>query len=275
MKRILPALCAALLLVPLAVTAEQPDFSDTLSSMEKLFTSDTLSQLEENRSEGKAGFNRFFTSDGRATHLPGVDIAGDLIQSAYSVDYAVGVESLYLIPWQDVSARLTHLSRDEFRLEIYNTLRKISSLQGIEYYSASRERMRTLFAESWAINNPEDQKKLEDPLVRSIPEEDSIYIHQRDLTFGNNISEVHYQSSGDYFRMNIVNLTTMTYMFFPVVRKENMSMQLLIVPAQEGIAFYGLNTVDVMKLKVFYDKMRDSFTNRMVALYNWFLTELD
>jgi len=274
MKRIIPILYVALLLVPLAAAAEQPDFSDTLASMEALFTSDTLSQLDENRNEGKAGFNRFFTSDGRATHLPGVDIAGDLIQSAYSIDYAVGVESLYLIPWQDISPRLTKLSQEEFRLEIYNILRKISSLEGIEYYSASRERMRTLFAESWAINNPEDQKKIDDPLVSSIPQEDTIYIHQKDLTFGKNISEVHYQSSGDYFRMNIVNLTSMTYMFFPVVGKENMSMQLLIVPVQEGIAFYGLNTVDVMKLKIFYDKMRDSFTNRMVALYSWFLTEL-
>ncbi len=263
-----------LVFLPLSVAAQQPEFADSLSSMNSLFTSDTISQLQEQQALDAQGFNRFFTSEGRAIHLPAVDISTDLIQSAYKIDYAVGVESLYLIPWEDISPELRQLPRDQFLLEVYNILRSVSTLQGIEYYSASRERMRTLFAECWAVNNPDDKEKIADPVVNTIPAKDIVYIHQKDLTFGKNISEVQYQNSGNYFRMNIVNLTTMTYMLFPVVGKENMSMQMLIVPSKEGIVFYGLSTVDVMDLKIFYNKMRDSFTNRMIALYNWFLAQL-
>ena len=274
MKKILLTAITIALLLPSTMSAGQPEFKDSLPTMGELFTADTLSQLNKRLSEGEEGFNRFFTDESRAVHLPGVSIAGDLIQSAYSIDYVVGVESLYLIPWSDISSSLTSLPEEEFQLEVYNILRSISSLQGIEYYSASRERMRTLFAEAWAINDPDDKEKIADPLVDRIPASDTVYIHQKDLTFGKNISKVEYQSRDNCFRMNIVNLTTMTYMFFPLVGKENMSMQMLIVPSQEGVLFYGLNTVDVMDLKIFHNKMRDSFTNRMIALYNWFLSQL-
>lgn len=267
-------ICAGLLLLPFTSTAAEPDFIESLSSMKSLFTSDTLAQLEQSQAEAQTGFNRFFTNDSRAVHLPAVNLSGDLIEAAYSIDYVVGVESLYLIPWKEVSSELTALPRPEFLLEVYNILRSISSLEGIEYYSASRERMRTLFAEAWAVKSPEDKQKIADPLVEHIPDRDTIFIHQKDLTFGKNISKVEYQRGEQSFRMNIVNLTTMTYMFFPIVGKENMSMQLLIVPSREGVLFYGLNTVDVMDLKIFHNKMRDSFTNRMVALYNWFLSQL-
>lgn len=274
MKKILLTASILVSLLPFTLSAGQPDFENSLPSLDELFTSDTLSQLEASLAEDEEGFNRFFTDEGRAVHLPDVDLSGDLVKSAYASDYAVGVESLYLIPWSAISSALTSLPADEFQLKVYNILRSISTLQGIDYYSASRERMRTLFAETWAINNPDEKEKRADPLVDRIPKRDTVYIHQKDLTFGKNVSKVEYQKGDNSFRMNIVNLTTMTYMFFPLVRKENMSMQMLIVPSQEGVLFYGLNTVDVMDLKIFHNKMRDSFTNRMIALYNWFLSQL-
>ncbi|MFW6362170.1 MAG: DUF6675 family protein [Spirochaetota bacterium] len=274
MEKILLTVSVLVSILPFTLSAGQPEFSDSLPTMDELFTNDTLTRFEQALDEGETGFNSFFTDDSRAVHLPAINLSDDLIQAAYAIDYVVGVESLYLIPWNDVSRSLTSLPREEFLLEVYNILRSISSLQGIEYYSASRERMRTLFAEAWAINNPDEKKKIADPLVDQIPDQETIYIHQKDLTFGKNISKVDYQSGSNSFRMNIVNLTTMTYMFFPIVGKQNMSMQMLIVPSQQGVVFYGLNTVDVMDLKIFHNKMRNSFTNRMIALYNWFLVQL-
>jgi hypothetical protein len=157
---------------------------------------------------------------------------------------------------------------------LYNTLRSISTLQGIEYYSASRERMRLLFEESWTISGPQDRKRIEDPLVREIPDEDTIYIHQKDLTFGTNRYRVEYLHNSGTISMDIVNITTMRYSIFPLVGEENMSMRLLVVPVAEGIVFYGLNTVDMLDLAIFHKKMEDSFTNRMIALIDWFSRQI-
>lgn len=239
--------------------------------LEEVLSPGTISMLNRELSSGKQGINRFFpSSEGREEHLPRVALAGDLKKAAYKIDFSVGVETVYLIPWEDVSKQVKELPREEFSLRIYNILRSVSTLEGIEYYSASRGQMRTLFAECWAIRGPEDPMRIADPLVASIPRQDSIYIHQKDLTFGKNISRVDYQSDGADVRMGIVNLTTMTYMFFPIVGKENMSMQILVIPSREGILFYGLNTVKVLDLPIFYKKMESSFSNRMTALFSWF-----
>jgi len=242
--------------------------------LDELFQDHTIEELSHMNTSEHSGINRFYTSEGGAVHLPATGLAADLLDAALGVDYSVGVESLYLIPWREVSPELSGLPAEEFDRRIYNILRKVSSLEGIEYYSASREKMRTLFAECWAIDNPDDRRRIEDPLVSEIPESDTIFIYQKDLTFGKNISRVDYQYKTGQFRMGILNLTTMTYMLFPVVGRENMSMQILILPCREGIVFYGLNTVKVLDLPIFYKKMESSFTNRMIALSDWFADHL-
>lgn len=251
------------------------DLREAFPELNTVLTANSVSLLENAASSEEGGINRFFTADGgRPEHIPSIPPAQDLLDAAYEIDFSIGVETIYLIPWTKVSDSIKNLSEDEFRLRIYNILRSVSTLEGIEYYSASREKMRTLFEECWAIDNPDTRNRIDDPLVQTVPPTDSIFIHQKDLTFGKNISRVNYQSSESQFRMGIVNLTTMTYMLFPIVGKENMSMQLLVVPTQEGILFYGLNTVKVLDLRIFYKKMESSFTNRMIALFNWFQAQL-
>ncbi|HDQ14455.1 MAG TPA: hypothetical protein ENN41_06545 [Sediminispirochaeta sp.] len=261
--------------VGLVSAAEKsPAFVAEFPKFEQLFSQQSRQLLKQELSTGKEGINRFFTSDEKPSHVPGVQLSVDLLQAANRVDYTVAVESLYLIRWEDINPQFTRLTRDNFMLEIYNILRSVSSLEGIEYYSASQERMRTFFEECWAINNPEERKRIPDPLVSSIPPLDAVYIHQKDLTFGKNRSRVEYQSAENHFRMGIVNITTMTYMLFPIVGKENMSMQFLVIPTDEGIVFYGLNTVKVLDLPIFYKKMESSFSNRMSALFSWFQNQV-
>jgi hypothetical protein len=230
--------------------------------------------LSEIRSSDDSGINRFYNSEEKAELTPASALSSTVVESANSIDYTVGIESLYFIPKEKLDDELLELPRDELLLSLFNTLRSISSLEGIEYYSASRERMRTLFAETWVIRSPDDRTRLPDPIVKSIPEEDTVYIHQKDLTFGKNISEVVYRHEGNALSMSISNETTMRYMLFPLVKKGNMSMQMLILPVKEGIVFYGLSSIDVLDLKIFYDKMRDSFTNRLIALKDWFLDQV-
>ena len=226
------------------------------------------------RSSEEGGINRFFTSEETSQFTPASLLSGELTGSASAIDYAVGVESLHFIPKETLAPELRGISTDEYLLSLYNTLRSVSTLEGIEYYSASRERMRTLFAETWVIKGPDDDTRLPDPLVSTIPRKDTLYIHQKDLTFGENVSRVVYRHEGSALSMSITNETTMRYMLFPLVREGNMSMQMLILPVSEGIVFYGLSTVDVLDLKVFYKKMRASFTNRLIALKDWFISQV-
>ncbi len=253
---------------------------DAFSSLDAILRQDVIKELDqaeetkEPGTGGTGGIHRFFTSEERPEYTPDSSLSRILIEAAFEIDYAVGVESLYLISRQHLDPALREKPREEILLELYRTLQTVSSLEGIDYYSASRERMRTLFAETWVIAGPEDDKRLSDPLPDRIPPEDTLYIHQKDLTFGENISKVQYRHEDCALSMSISNETTMRYMLFPLVKEGRMSMQLLILPVQEGILFYGLSTVDVLNLKVFYKKMRSSFTNRLVALKDWFISQV-
>ena len=271
MKRKCRILLLALLLALLAVPASfAVDFS-TFPSARDLLPGDMVSKLEERR---EAGLNRFFTDEQFLSYIPNCSLADTVFKAVRESDYKIGVETLYLIPEEQISRSIRAKERDAYLLELYNTLRAISTLEGIDYYSASRDRMRLLFAESWAISGPEERERIPDPTVSEIPSEDTVYIHQRDLTFGTNRYRVEYLREEDTFSMNIVNITTMTYMIFPLVGQGNMSMRLLIIPVKEGLIFYGLNTVNMLDLKVFHKKMEDSFTNRMIALFDWYARQV-
>ena len=111
----------------------------------------------------------------------------------------------------------------ESRLRIYNILRSLSTMKGIQYYSASRERMRTLFAESYVVEGPDGEKRLPDPVADEIPVYSRLYALQEDLTFGENIYLMEFHYSGETFLLDSTNLTTMNYFFLPMVNRKTAS----------------------------------------------------
>jgi hypothetical protein len=76
---------------------------------------------------------------------------------------------------------------DDERLRLYNGALALSSLSGIQYYSASRKTMRTFYEYSRVIDGPDTKQVLPDPVFSAIPREQYIYARQKDLTFGDNI----------------------------------------------------------------------------------------
>ena len=263
-----------LLLLPLlflfAPAAFAVDF-ETFPAAREVLPGNMVDTLAERREEG---MNRFFTDEETLSYIPNTKLSDTIFKAVEDSNYKIAVETLYLIPRKEIAPSLRQEERQRYLQSLYNTLRSISTLEGIDYYSASRERMRLLFAESWAIAGPEDHSRIDDPLVRDIPPQDTVYIHQKDLTFGTNRYRVEYLHKEGSFSMEIVNLNTMTYKIFPLVGEGNMSMRLLVVPVKEGVIFYGLNTVDMLDLKIFHNKMEASFTNRMIALYNWYARQI-
>ena len=113
-------------------------------------------------------------------------------------------------------------------------------MEGIEYYSASRKRMRTLFAQSYVIDGPDKQERVPDPKVEEIPAYSRLYIFQKDLTFGGNVYRSEYRYSGQYFLLTNLNTTTMRYFLLPMVKPEQSVTYILLIPAGKEILFYGV-----------------------------------
>lgn len=99
-----------------------------------------------------------------------------------AIDPKIGVEVLFLV---DAPPGVS-----EVDAALLTTLQAISTMEGIEYYSASRDRMRTLFHESYVIAGPDDRTRRPDPVLGSVPDTDRLHIFQRDSSFGRNVLEL-------------------------------------------------------------------------------------
>lgn len=177
----------------------------------------------------------------------------------------VVVEALFL--WKAPSGKPV----DEATLLVYNTMRGIGSLQGIEYFSASRGRMRLFYEYSSLIAGPDDPTPVSDADLRALPGTgETLYARQKDLSFGDNRYRIELAGSPGQVTQLSTNLTTMTYLFMPVVSPERMRVALVALVVDEGILFYALSSARAAVIPGIRGKMEASFGNRAAAVYDWF-----
>ena len=118
--------------------------------------------------------------------LPETGLTSAVARQIIAGNMNIGIEGLFFTPLDELPSGFSETLPGERELILYNIMRSVSTLQGLEYYSASRDEMRLLFEESWAVEDEDSKEPLPDPLVSAIPAEDSIYVHQKDKSFGKN-----------------------------------------------------------------------------------------
>jgi hypothetical protein len=156
---------------------------------------------------------------------------------------------------------------------LYGTLLSISSLEGIQYWSASRQKMRTFYAESYRIDDPKAKRRLPDltpPATGPLPGTATCYALQRDLTFGSNVYRYDYVTSPDGILLESTNMTSMNYLAMPLMAPGGLKVRLLVVQTDEAILFYVASGANAPSLGIIRDKVEESITNRAIALYKWF-----
>jgi len=200
--------------------------------------------------------------------IPPVPWRGQILEQVRALEPTVGVEVLLLHegPAPDTP---------EARLEFYNLIHAASRMKGLQYYSASRKRMRTLFAESYTVDGPESRRRIPDPLSAGpIPAEDTGYQFQEDLTFGANIYRSDYYYDDGVFAVRLVNLTPMRYFGITMVQPGESLTWIVVAPAGGKLLFYGLGCAHSLNPLGLAKTREDSFYNRLKAFYGWFTGQL-
>lgn len=199
----------------------------------------------------------------------------EMVNDLKQTDASVGLELLF-------TARLPggFRQRPDFWLTVYNVMRSVSTLKGIEYFSADRNEMRTFYYDAYAIASPDSRNTpIPDPTVTSIPADSHIFTFHRDSSFGNYVMDVHYQvgptvSNPDYIRMSLTNVTTMHYTVIPVAQPRHLQIDLIVVPKGDSLLFYSNFIANAPSIFGLRDKIDVSFSNRIKALFTWFTSEL-
>lgn len=199
-------------------------------------------------------------TDGLVTLAPA--FAAQIREANLRIEPTIGIEVLFL---------MENRKGVGIDPELFTTMHAISTMEGLEYYSASRERMRTLFLESWAIDDPENERRIADPTFGTVPPRSSLYIRQRDASFGTNVSRLDYETNARAIKLSMTNLSRMSYRgVVPAVAPEALSLNLVVVPLGDHLLFYGSSVARPFSLLGMQDRVQRSFYNRLVALHDWF-----
>ena len=126
-------------------------------------------------------------------------------------------------------------------LDIYNALGKTNALAGRKYYSHVRRRLTPLFKTVSRVESEKSSKKIPDPLPKTVlPAHETIYIIVDDSNFGS----CHYRADFSLLSPGIVyeisNTQNISFLLWPVIKKDLLHMFFYIEPVDEGVLIYAL-----------------------------------
>lgn len=245
----------------------------------------TLAPLLPNASDGDLSS---FIASGRLEHRYGQQIEtllapsfswlSEMRRNLSSVRPDLGIEMLYgaTIPQQILEGK-------SMQLTVMNVLRSVSSLSGLTYQPNGSAR-KTLYDSAYAIAGPENRTRVPDPISGSIPEHQTVYVLEKDTTFGEYVMEVDYHvstlrtggsSNLTVFCMAMQNRTPLHFLgIVPVVGPGELRMDLVVVPVGNCLLLYGNADAKVFSPFVSRDRLYDMFTSRIDALHAWLVEEL-
>ncbi|MBN1412088.1 MAG: hypothetical protein JW969_14690 [Spirochaetales bacterium] len=240
-------------------------FGDDSDIFLRYITEDTLRQLQ-----AKEELNRTAINDSSLTLIPDIDEKKEIIKDVAELNPVIISEVLLLHhhPVLRVGA-MPPVTK------IYRTLLEISTLKGIEYYSASREQMRTFFYDAYVVDSPDSRERLPDPVFTSNRTNKEVYAFVKDSSFGDYVCSIRYRFTAEIVNMKITNATTVWVFFIPVVEPDYLRSYLYIIPGNKSILFYGFSCVKIKDLFGLVQSKQASIYNRVKALYNWFISRYD
>jgi hypothetical protein len=193
-----------------------------------------------------------------------------------SIDPVYIVENLYLYtkPAGAVSGNADAWTVAE-RNALYNGMTAMSTLAGLQYYSASRKRMNTFYETSTVVDGPETGTPQPDPVFQTPPSTLTLYARQKDRRFGENIYQYDYHIRPDALIMVQKNLTDMSSGLIRIIRKGNLRTILAVIDAADYLLIYTVSLIDAPSFPGMKDRIGNSFTNRTTAIVKWLSGQAD
>ena len=185
---------------------------------------------------------------------------------------AMRVEALVVLPApSDLPAGSRFAALGEILRQLAAILGSVHTMEGIEYWSASRQRMRTLYAEAYRVTSLSDRSELPDPvdMKPAIPGfSEQFHAYLRDLTFGGNVFEYSLRIGSASLSLSSGNATTMSFLFLPLIPPHSVKMNILIIPCEEGLLVHFLSTIDAIDIVA--GRVFESAGNKSLAVLAWF-----
>jgi len=207
--------------------------------------------------------------------LPAFPPLGQFVSDVMSaLEPDVAVETLYLYKKPASSSEDGSSGGDGWsdaqRTALFNQILALSSLTGIQYYSATRKAMRTFYESSVVIDGPQTKKPLPDPTFEQPPASLAVFARQKDLTFGDNIYRYDFVTTAEAFFFVQENLTALNAGIIPAVGKNKLRSVFAIIDTGDSLLVYAVSLTRAASVPGMGDRIGNSFSNRAEAVLKWF-----
>ncbi|MDD3981864.1 MAG: hypothetical protein PHT55_06655, partial [Spirochaetales bacterium] len=156
--------------------------------------------------------------------------------------------------------------------ELSAILCSVESLSGLEYWSASRGKMRLLYESVYKIDSEAARKPVNSPTRAEAaalePGRSLEFLAlQKDTSFGANVFGYTLLRGGESLLLKSENLSVLRYLMLPFVSPGNMQSRLWVIPCREGLLLYFMTTMESINFAV--ERVFESTGNRALALLRW------
>ena len=226
---------------------------------ESLFPGSTESERSSILSAGES--RRFFSRANDLSLAPTLSILERVTEDFEEVQVSLGVEVVFVSPQSGDTIDMASEAE---------VLLRISGLEGVEYFSASRNRMRVLFEDSFVVDAPDTLRRLPDPTDVEPPDSFDMFVFQRDGTFGANLFQVDVKFTSSMLHMRFVNLTSFRYGPIRLISPHDLRLHIFLIRIGTGVYYYAAIGADSRGIGLLERRISDSFYNRLHALYSWY-----
>jgi len=139
-----------------------------------------------------------------------------------------------------------HSGRPLSKLDAYNALGRIRDLSGRLYHSHTRQAYVPLFEDATRIESARRTTPIPDPAPATrLPASETVFVRLRDANFGNTFYRGEFSTNPYGIIYRLTNFRAIRFLFFPVLREENLSATLFMEPLVEGMLIYIVAGADV------------------------------
>jgi hypothetical protein len=200
---------------------------------------------------------------------PRAQVANEVAQLRDIKSVPLVVENLFL--YQKPEQKRAQGAADLRRIS--EILRSISQLTGVKYYSHTGE-YKPLYSESFVSEDGTRAKKVPDPTEGSANGL-SFTVYQRDSTFGETVYAYRFSETQDSVAFFAINAKPVYYKVLKLIDERNLSVSLVVQDLGDYLLVYGLTCADFFPFPGIEKQVNSSFSNRVTAIYKWFIQEYE
>lgn len=230
-------------------------------TIDSILGKNLANQLRKNKIVERISYKE---SNPKCIYCPNTVLAKESVRKSSVKDPVLITESLFLVEKNKDS--------ENDMEKVSQIIRRLSTLQGVQYYSNTKKKMRVLYEKSYVVKSSADRTRIADPVAGSANNKVLVAV-QKDSTFGEYAYQYSYRQLENEVSFTSKNLDKISYLFVNLMDPGDMHVSFVVIDCGDCYVLYASIKADFAGVPGMESTLNKSFSARSKALYDWFVAQ--